>query len=549
MRVAIKISIMLILLAGFLFNLPLWSGTTGKIAGTVIDKSTGDPLPGANVTLVGTMLGSAADVSGNYTILNVPPGTYELKVSVIGYTVVIITDVRVRIDQTARVNVELEMEALEGEAVTVMAERNLIRDDVATSVAAISAKEIEELPVSDIQNVIKLQAGIEDSMKIRGSRANDALFLVDGVTLRDPRNNIPVFNIAMSAVKEISVERGGFNAEYGQVRSGIVNVVTREGEKTGYHGNIEFKYSPPQAKYFGVSPFDKNSFWLKPYFDDAVCWTGTDNGEPFTDLNDNGEWDENEPFEDLNGNGTLTYWDQFTQLQYSDFEGWNAVSERLMSDDDPDNDLSPLGAQRLFMWQTRKQPAYNQPDYNIDVGLGGPVPLISEKLGNLRFFATYKRYREMLVVPLSRDDYVDYNWTLKLTSDISSSIKLTLSGLIGKQFTMQQNYSYNYLRTSNEIASVMGGYLNLFGTGTFSLADIGHQSFSGKLTHIIDSKTFYEISLEHFSRDYYTRPDTKRDKTTLYEVLPGYYADEAPFGYDNEDEFAVAGDFGFGGFT
>ena len=550
MRVTIKISIMLILLAGLLFYLPLWSGTTGKITGTVIDKTTGDPLPGANVTLVGTSLGAAADMDGNYTILYIPPGIYQMKVTVIGYKEVIVTDVRVRIDQTTRVNANMEMEAVEGEAVTVVAERNLIRDDVATSVVAVSAREIEELPVSNVQNVIKLQAGIEDSLKIRGGRANDALFLVDGVTLRDPRNNVPVFDIALSAIKEISVERGGFNAEYGQVRSGIVNVVTREGEKSGYHGNVEFRYSPPHAKYFGISPFDKNSFWLKPYFDDAVCWTGTDNGEPFTDLNNNGKWDEDEPFEDLNGDGTRSYWDYFTQLQYPDFVGgWNAVSERLMSDNDPTNDLSPRGAQRLFEWQTRKQPAYNQPDYNIDAGLGGPVPFISEKLGNLRFFATYKRYREMLVVPLSRPDYVDYNWTLKVTSDISSSMKLTLSGLIGKQFTMQQNFSYNYLRTPNEIASVVGDFGELFGTGTFSLADIGHKSFSGKLTHIINSKTFYEISLEHFIRTYYTRPDARRDKTTLYEVLPGYYADEAPFGYDYEDEFGVAASFRFGGFN
>ena len=82
---------------------PAQAGTTGKITGQVVDQTTGDPLPGANVVLSGTSLGAAADMDGQYTILYVPPGIYDLDISVIGYTKVSITTVRVRIDQTARV--------------------------------------------------------------------------------------------------------------------------------------------------------------------------------------------------------------------------------------------------------------------------------------------------------------------------------------------------------------------------------------------------------------------------------------------------------------
>ncbi len=501
------------LFAVILFYLPLWSGTTGKIAGTVIDKSTGDPLPGANVLVMGTVLGAAADISGNYTILYVPPGVYTMKVSVIGYTEVVVTDVRVRIDQTARVDVDLEMEAIEGEIVTIVAEKNIIKKDVATSVVAVTNQEIEELPVSNVANVVGLQAGIQNGLEIRGGGSDEALVLMDGVMLRDPRNNQPVSGIALSAIKEISIERGGFNAEYGQVRSGIVNVVTREGSKKNYHGSVELKYSPPHAKYFGISPFDKNSFWLKPYFDDDVCWTGTDNGA----------------------------WDVYTQRQYFGFEGWNAVSERLMTDNDPTNNLSPQGAQRVLMWETRKEPAYNQPDYNIDAGFGGPVPFVYKALGNLRFFTSFRRYREMLVVPLSRDDYVEYDWTLKLTSDISPSKKLLISAVTGKQYTMQQNWSYNYLRTPETIASLMEDRAGtLFGTGVFSLTDIGHKSISAKFTNMLNKETYYEVSLEHFIRDYYSRPPAHRD-ITLYEILPGYFTDEAPLGYSNANLSGITG--------
>ena len=528
MRLPVWLNVLLI--SGLiLVNMPLSAGTTGKVTGQVTDETTGENLVGANIILAGTSLGGAADLNGRYTILRVPPGVYAVEVSMMGYTKVIVTGVRVQIDQTARVDAALKAQTLQGEAVTVVAERNVVKEDVATSVVAVSDREVEELPISNVSNVVGLQAGVRNGMEIRGGGIDEALFLMDGVTLRDPRNNNPVSGIALSAVKEISIERGGFNAEYGQVRSGIVNVVTHEGKKKTYSGRLELKASPAGKKHFGISPFDKNSFWLKPFYDDAVAWTGTDT-------------------KDAEGKDV---WDTYTQLSYPYFEGWNAVSERLMSDDNPDNDLTPLGAQRKFMWETRKQPADNQPDYDIDAGIGGPVPFISDKLGNLRFFTTYRRHREMLLAPLTRDDYVDYDWSMKLTSNIAPSMKLVLSSLIGKQHTMQANWSDQYLRWPWAIAGVMGTNLNsLFATGEFSLADISHRSFAARFTHTLGPRSYYEVSLEHFERDYFTRPTDRRDKTKDNEILPGYFVDEAPFNYDNEDEFGVIGTkMLFGGFT
>jgi len=500
----------IVLLFCLVLPLSLWSGTTGKIAGTIIDKATGDPLPGANITVVGSALGAAADLNGNYTILHVPPGVFEIQVSVIGYTTVRVSDVRVLIDQTARVDVDMAMEALKGEAITIVAERALIKKDVATSVVSISNQEVEDLPVFDVDGVVSLQAGINNDLAIRGGDGKDALFMLDGVTLRDPRNNEPVTKVALSAVKEISIERGGFNAEYGHVQSGLVNVVTREGDKHMYQGSISTKISPPAPKYWrgnGIPDvFDTESFWMRPYLDNEVCWTGTSNGT----------------------------WDEYTQNEYPDFIGWNEFSNLLCTDNDPTNNLTPLAAQRVFMYEARKRPVNDQPDYDVDGGFGGPVPFISEKLGNLRFFTSYRRYREILLFPMTRPDYMDYDWSMQVTSDISSSMKLRVSTLIGKKFTMADNWNQGvYVRTPEEVA----GHVNtVFFNETFAdwdlcLADIGHRSLSAKLTHTLNPKTFYEISLEQFRRDYYIHPTRWRDTTTLYEVVPGYYRDENPFGY------------------
>ena len=192
-----------------------------------------------------------------------------------------------------------------------------------------------------------MQAGINNN-QIRGVGLDQALFMVDGVTMRDPRNNQALTKVALSTIKEVSVERGGFNAEYGQVQSGIVNVITNEGKAKGYTASVNVRVTPPAAKYFqGKNMPDVNdptSYWLRPYFDPAVCWTGTTSGA----------------------------WDAYTQSKYLTFEGWNADSQKLCTDNDPTNDLTPAACQRVFEYYTRKNQINDQPDYNIDGGFGGP---------------------------------------------------------------------------------------------------------------------------------------------------------------------------------
>ena len=206
MKKIIRIIIPAFLLATCLVSL-LWSGTTGKITGIITDKKTGEPIIGANVIVMGTSLGAATDQNGQYTILYVPPGVYNVNISVIGYAKTTLSDVEVQIDKTTRLDVNLEEEAVVGETVVFVAERNIIKRDVATSSVSVSDNEIESLPASNVDDVISMQAGIRGNMAIRGSESEDILFLVDGITVRDPRNNEPVTKIPLSAVKEISVER------------------------------------------------------------------------------------------------------------------------------------------------------------------------------------------------------------------------------------------------------------------------------------------------------------------------------------------------------
>jgi hypothetical protein len=81
------------------------AGTTGKIAGKVTDAETGEPLLGANVIIDGTDLGASTDAEGDYFVLRVPPGTYSVRASMMGYTIMNQTGVRVEVDRSVTVGV------------------------------------------------------------------------------------------------------------------------------------------------------------------------------------------------------------------------------------------------------------------------------------------------------------------------------------------------------------------------------------------------------------------------------------------------------------
>ena len=517
-----------ILLTTLIFSfLPLlsYSATTGKISGIVTDSQTGEPLPGANVIMEGTLLGASTDFEGYYTIINIPPGIYTLKVSYIGYNDKVIENVRVHVDRTTTINITLTAKLLESEAITVVAKREQIRKDVSSSVANIAMEDVESLPVLNMTSIIGLQAGIERGITIRGGGIEQSDFLVDGLSMKDDRTNTPLTTaLPLSAIQEMVVQTGGFNAEYGQVRSGIINTVIKDGSTSEYSGSITINYSPPAPKHFGISPFDRNSFWLRPYFDDAVCWTGTENG----------------------------VWDEYTQRQYPRFVGWNEISRRTYENDDPTDDLSPSAAQRIFAWQHRRDGTIDKPDYNIDIGFGGPVPIISKKTGNLRFYAAYRNFNSQYLVPLSRSGFSNQNFLLKLSSNIASNMKLSLTGMYGNTLgTASNTESGTQLFTDiwNVAAGVSDGYFKetrIFSDAFFSAAEKDYSLFSLKLTHTLSTNSFYEASLKYTSNKYLTEPLYLRDTSRVHEVFPGYFLDEAPFGYIDNSVDGMAG-FHMGG--
>ena len=218
-------------------------GTTGKISGVVKDKETQEPLPGVNIVLEDTQIGAATGMNGEYVIINIPPGIYTMRVSMMGYKEMRVENVRVSIDLTTNQNIELEETVLEvGETVTVVAERPLVQRDMTSSLSSVGSSDIEVLPASNISDVLQLQAGVVrdgGNFHIRGGRANEVTFWVDGVEVTDVYSGQSMgARIENNAVQELQVVSGTFNAEYGKAMAGIINVITKEGGQK-YSGKVD----------------------------------------------------------------------------------------------------------------------------------------------------------------------------------------------------------------------------------------------------------------------------------------------------------------------
>ncbi len=265
MRRFIFISFCIILL----ISLQLFGGTTGKITGVVRDAETQQPLPGANVLIQGTQLGAATDMEGNYIIINVPPGTYTVKAMMMGYTIVNKTEVRVRVDLTTTIDFDLSPTVLEmGEEVTIVAERPLVQKDITSSRAIIGAEEISAMPVENFHQVLQLQAGVVQGsggeMHVRGGRSNEVTYLVDGISVTDPYSSSMAVSVENSAIQELELVSGTFNAEYGQAMSGIVNIVTKEGGQ-GYSGELKSYigdyFSSNDETFMNIDEINPFSIW------------------------------------------------------------------------------------------------------------------------------------------------------------------------------------------------------------------------------------------------------------------------------------------------
>ncbi|CAN5139391.1 hypothetical protein BH23BAC3_BH23BAC3_05010 [soil metagenome] len=480
---------------------------SGRIEGTVTEAETNEPMPGVNVVIEGTTQGDQTNMEGYYSIGNVSAGEYTLRATMIGFAPVVIQNVEVNIDQVTTIDFEIREQVIEGEEIVVQAVMPVVQRDVSSSRSNISRQDIENLPISTISEAIGLQAGVQ-GLSVRGGSADELGFSLNGLTLRDERDNTPFTGISLSSVENIQVQTGGFNAEYGNIRSGLIQVTTKEGNRDRYTVDAITRIRPPQSKHFGPEANDPNSYWIRPYIDDDVAWTGTASGA----------------------------WDKYTQNNYDDFVGWIEIADQLAADGDPTTDMTPEAAQQAFLWQHRKEIGISEPDYEVDMNIGGPFPIVSSELGDLRFSASYRESRNQYMIPLNTSRYLERTFQLKMTSNIGTGMKLSIEGLYGSQSgTNNNNSGLPGMFTSAQSQATQMEQVSFIRSRIFStdywapskrtLSNVGAQ-----FTHSLSSNTYYEISFNRVESKYDTNPGRPRNTDPVIN-FGGVGFDEAPFGF------------------
>ncbi|NLI16182.1 MAG: TonB-dependent receptor plug domain-containing protein, partial [candidate division Zixibacteria bacterium] len=216
------------------------------MTGTITDSKTGEPLPGATIMIKGTYFGASTNVDGHYKVANIKSGTYTIEVSLISYKMIQKTGAHFEENDSVNIDFKLEPSVLTlGKDIVVIGEKPMLDIGATESRSTIGADQIKNLVVENATDLLKNQSGVVvagDEIHIRGCRAYENAYLIDGISIQDPYSGgTSGLNITAGAIEEFEVLTGGFNAEYGQAMSGVVQVKTKEGSLQKYSGRLSYK--------------------------------------------------------------------------------------------------------------------------------------------------------------------------------------------------------------------------------------------------------------------------------------------------------------------
>jgi len=376
-----KILIITFIFSGFSFS------QRSKIEGVVKDFEIGEQLFGANITILTTSLGAATDFEGKYFIINVPVGTYQVQASMVGYTKKIVVDVIVSPDRITKIDFKLSSSAILGEEVIVTAERNTLHKEVSSTQIVVTEDQIKSVAgIRELSTFLELQPGVSNEngfLTIRGGSADQTGTFIDGLSYNNAAVGNAETNIPLSGIEQVSLSSGGFNAEYGNFRSGLINITTKSGSKDRYHGTVSVTGNIPHLKRFGPTLTDPHGPALLPYLDPQVAFIGTEQAwrnDPYLrEQYDrfNGWIDLAETFNDQNPRYLATPFDYYLlgawmHMAKPDYTGLEALSDSMKQ---------VIGyyqlteeQKKLFEEHLRDEEGM---DYNIDIGFGGPIPFVS----------------------------------------------------------------------------------------------------------------------------------------------------------------------------
>lgn len=238
---------------------------TGTIRGFVYDKASGEPMIFTNVYLQGTKVAVQTDVNGYFSMSQVPEGTYTLFTSLIGFDTVT-ANVIVKADEIVSRKLFLSQRQQELKGVEVSARKVERQTTINAGVTSITPREMKLLPSAggepDVAQYLQVVPGVVftgdqgGQLYIRGGSPTQTGILLDGVTIYNPFHSIGLYSVfETDAIRNVDVYSAGFNAQYGNRTSAILDVRTKDGNKNRLSGKVSA--SPIMARAMLEGPIKK----------------------------------------------------------------------------------------------------------------------------------------------------------------------------------------------------------------------------------------------------------------------------------------------------
>lgn len=217
----------------YLLVLPVlaFSSSVGIIAGSVTDGN-GNPLIGATVLIEGTPYGAMTSSEGEFVISALSIGSYTIRAQMVGRVTSSIAGVTVEANNLSRIDFELEEDTSGSTVITVTQTRTNILRDIPATVFQLDLSEMKTFSTNTVVDMIASQPGVvqkDGELHVRGGRAGEVDYVLDGISLRSPMDNRFSFDIPTSALSNATLMTGGLSIEYGNTLSGVVDLIGSEG--------------------------------------------------------------------------------------------------------------------------------------------------------------------------------------------------------------------------------------------------------------------------------------------------------------------------------
>ena len=367
----------------------------------------------------------------------------------------------------------------------------MIRADVSSTQEIISTTRIEQMPVLRMDEFVGRLKGITlvsttegNGLSIRGGAPRETDVRIDGISLQDPRTENSYLSLNSTAFQELQVLTGGFEAKYGQIRSGLLNAVPRQGSRDRFTVSLKADYAyEGQKKFFSDSPWD-NSSWIYRVYEGEYAMRGVPAG------------------------------DTTVPVEFRSFAGWTNrnTADRLLD-----------STQKLELWKLQhpRYPVARRPDIFLEGSVTGPLPRSGNppprRLCRADDIPSRLRYEDtQLAFPLGeRNNYVDWNGQIRLTTILSNTTRLSVNGMVATIQTassgrassyggalLGQSSSFGFL---NNTESSVYSQARLIGGGSFNqiFNKSRVQSFEqryivggAKLTHTLSDRMFYTLEFQ-----------------------------------------------------